>query len=112
MLASRSLLLPGPRRRFRFTSLGGDAAGLLGCEELNVSGVWSYCREHAREFTLLEPIQTVGDNAIARDVTEQLLRREPDLVALYVAGGGTPGALGALRASSRAGSIVTLGKAP
>lgn len=79
------------------------------CQELNESGFRSYCREHAPNFTLLEPIQTFEDNAIARDVTEQLLRREPDLVALYVAGGGMPGALEALRASGRAGSIITVG---
>jgi LacI family transcriptional regulator len=79
------------------------------CQELNESGFRSYCREHAPDFTLLEPIQTFEDNAIARDVTEQLLRREPNLVALYVAGGGMPGALEALRASGRAGSIITVG---
>lgn len=79
------------------------------CQELNESGFRSYCREHAPDFTILEPIQTFEDNAIARDVTEQLLRREPDLAALYVAGGGMPGALQALRASGRAGSIVAVG---
>jgi LacI family transcriptional regulator len=45
------------------------------------------------------------------EVTEQLLRRKPDLVALYVAGGGLPGALDALQASVRARSIVTVGNA-
>lgn len=79
------------------------------CQELNESGFRSYLREHAPAFTLLEPIQTFEDNAIARDVTEQLLRREPDLVALYVAGGGMPGAMQALRSSGRATSIVTIG---
>jgi LacI family transcriptional regulator len=79
------------------------------CQELNESGFRSYIREHAAEFTLLEPVQTFEDNAIARDVTEQLLRREPDLVALYVAGGGMPGAIEALRSSGRAQSIVTVG---
>lgn len=79
------------------------------CQELNESGFRSYCREHAADFTLLEPVQTFEDNAIARDVTEQLLKREPDLVALYVAGSGMPGALEALRASGRAGQIVTVG---
>jgi LacI family transcriptional regulator len=79
------------------------------CQELNESGFRSYCREHAPDLILLEPVQTFEDNAIAREVTEQLLRREPDLVALYVAGGGMPGAIEALRSSGRAGSIVTVG---
>jgi LacI family transcriptional regulator len=79
------------------------------CQELNESGFRSYMREHAPEFTMLEPIQTFEDNAIARDVTEQLLRREPDLAALYVAGGGMPGAIEALRSSGLATPIVTVG---
>lgn len=79
------------------------------CQELNESGFRSYCRELAPHFTLLEPVQTFEDNAIARDVTEHLLKRHPDLVALYVAGGGMPGALEALRASGRAKEIVTVG---
>lgn len=79
------------------------------CQELNESGLRSYCREYAPDFTILEPVQTFESNSIARDVTEQLLRREPDLVGLYIAGGGMPGALEALRASGRAGSIVVVG---
>jgi LacI family transcriptional regulator len=79
------------------------------CQELNESGFRSYCREHATAFSLLEPVQTFEDNSIARDVTEQLLRREPDLVALYVSGGGMPGVLEALRSSGRGRSIVTVG---
>ena len=79
------------------------------CQELNESGFRSYCREHAPDLTLLEPIQTFEDRSVAREVVEQLLRREPDLVALYFAGGGMPGALEALRASGRSASIVTVG---
>lgn len=79
------------------------------CQELNESGFRSYCREHGGEFTLLEPVQTFEDKSIARDVTDQLLRREPDLVALYVSGGGMVGVLEALAASGRAKSIVTVG---
>lgn len=79
------------------------------CQDLNESGFRSYCREHAPDFTVLEPVQTFEDNSIAREVTEQLLRREPDLVGLYVGGGGMPGVLEALRQSGRAGTIVTVG---
>ncbi len=79
------------------------------CQELNESGFRSFCREHGTDFTLLEPVQTFEDNAIARDVTERLLRREPDLVGLYVSGGGMPGVLETLRASGRGASLVTVG---
>ena len=79
------------------------------CQEMNESGFRSYCREHGAAYSLLEPVQTFEDNAIARDVTEHLLRREPDLVGLYVSGGGMAGVLEALRASGRAEHIVTVG---
>jgi LacI family transcriptional regulator len=79
------------------------------CQELNESGFRSYCREHGSKFTLLEPLQTFEDKSIARDVTEQLLFREPDLVGLYVSGGGMVGVLDALKASARSRSIVTVG---
>lgn len=79
------------------------------CQDLNESGFRSYCREHAPDFTVLEPVQTFEDNGIAREVTEQLLRREPDLAGLYVGGGGMPGVLQALRATGRAGTVVVVG---
>ena len=79
------------------------------CQEQNESGFRSYCREHAPGFVLLEPLQTFEDRSIARDVTEQLLRREPDLVGLYIAGGGFSGSVEALRASGRKDQIITVG---
>ena len=79
------------------------------CQELNESGFRSYCREHGAAFTLLEPVQTFEDRSIARDLTEQLLRNQPDLAGLYVAGGGMPGVLEALRVTGRGRSIITVG---
>ena len=79
------------------------------CQEMNESGFRSYCREHASQFTLLEPLQTFEDKSIARDVTEQLLAREPDLVGLYVSGGGMVGVLEALKAAGRSRSVITVG---
>jgi LacI family transcriptional regulator len=79
------------------------------CQELNESGFRSYCREYAPGFTLLEPLQTFEDSAVAREVTEQLLRREPDLAGLYISGGGMTGVLQAIKASGRGADIVTVG---
>lgn len=79
------------------------------CQEMNESGFRSFWREHAPGFTLLEPVQTFEDNVIAREVTEQLLGREPDLVGLYVSGGGMKGALQALKASARGPDLVAVG---
>lgn len=92
----------------------GKVAILVGnhryrCQELNESGFRSYCREHAAGFTMLEPLQTFEDTTVAREVTEQLLRREPDLAGVYISGGGMTGALQAITASGRGREIVTVG---
>lgn len=79
------------------------------CHDQNESGFRSYFREHANEFVLLEPQSTFESDAIAREVTEKLLRTHPDLKGLYVSGGGIGGALAALRGSGRAGQVVTVG---
>ncbi len=67
-------------------------------QEMNEAGFRSYFREHAQAFTLLEPIATFESAAVAQEMTENLLRDHPDLVGLFVAGGGISGALAALRA--------------
>jgi LacI family transcriptional regulator len=92
----------------------GKVAILVGnhryrCQELNESGFRSYCREHAPGFTLLEPVQTFEDNTVAREVTEQLLRQHPDVIGLYVSGGGMKGVLQALRDSGKGQDIMTVG---
>jgi LacI family transcriptional regulator len=77
------------------------------CQEMNETGFRSYFREHAPEFTLLEPMSTFEDRRIARALTEDILLREPDLAGLYVCGGGITGALEALKNSGR--KLVTIG---
>ena len=79
------------------------------CQDMNESGFRSYFREFAPGFTLLEPLLTFESATIAQEMTERLLRDHPDLVGLFVAGGGITGALTALRASRRAGQIVSVG---
>ena len=78
------------------------------CQETNESGFRSYFREHARGFELLEARTTFETANIARDVTEGLLEQHPDLIGLYVSGGGITGAGAALRESGRAKEIVTV----
>jgi LacI family transcriptional regulator len=79
------------------------------CQELNETGFRSYCREHAPGFSLLEPLQTFEDSTVAREVTEQLLRREPDLVGLYVSGGGMKGVLQALGSAGNCSDLIVVG---
>ena len=79
------------------------------CQEMNESGFRSYFRECAPGFTLLEPISTFEDRVIAREVTEVLLKREPDLAALFISGGGITGALEAVAAAGRGQRLVSVG---
>lgn len=78
-------------------------------QEMNETGFRSYFRELAPDFTLLEPISTHEAAAVAQEMTERLLSQCPELVGLYVSGGGISGALAALRSSGRAGQIVVVG---
>lgn len=78
-------------------------------QEMNEAGFRSYFREHAPEFTLLEPLSTYESAAVAQEMIETLLSVHPDLVGLYISGGGISGALAALRASGKAGKMVVVG---
>lgn len=79
------------------------------CHDLRESGFRSYFREHSNRLTLLEPVSTFESDAIAREITEDLLREHRDLGGLYVSGGGVAGVIAALRASSRNRDIITVG---
>ena len=57
----------------------------------------SYMREHAPEVRVLDALMSLEHSHFAQETTLDLLRREPDLVGLYVAGGGMEGVIGALR---------------
>jgi LacI family transcriptional regulator len=79
------------------------------CQEMNESGFRSYFREHANEFTVLEPLLTFESAAVSQEMTERLLRENPDLRGLYVAGGGISGAIAALRSTGVAGKVTLVG---
>lgn len=79
------------------------------CQDMNESGLRSYFREYAPEFTLLEPLSTFETSAIAEEMTEKLIAEHPDLKGLIVAGGGISGVMNALRSTERAGKIVAVG---
>ena len=78
-------------------------------QEMNEVGFRSYFREHAPDFTLLEPISTFESSAVAQEMTEKLLVDHPDLSSLFVSGGGISGAMTALRSSGRSGELVVVG---
>jgi LacI family transcriptional regulator len=57
----------------------------------------AFMREHAPEFQLLEPIINLDDERIAYEAVTNMLAIYPDLVAIYVSGGGQDGFIRALR---------------
>ena len=67
------------------------------CQELCEMSFRSYVREHAPGFEVLEPVVTLESDHYAQEATRDLLQRYPDLVGVYVGGGGIDGVLQALR---------------
>jgi len=65
--------------------------------ELREIGFRSYFRENTPEFEVLEAQVNLDTPQITHEATLSLLRRHPDLVGFYVAGGGMEGAIEALR---------------
>lgn len=66
-------------------------------QELCETGFRSYFRESGIDFQMMETMITLEEPDIAYDLTRKLLETEPDLVGLYVAGGGITGVMRALR---------------
>lgn len=79
------------------------------CQEMNETGFRSYFREHAPEFTLLEPLSTFESSVVSQELTERLILEHPDLAGLYVAGGGISGAITALRRLAEPNQIALVG---
>jgi len=67
------------------------------CQDICEIRFRSYFRERAPEFQVLEGITTFEDSAYANQSVLDLLHRTPDLVGLFLAGGGKSGILRALR---------------
>lgn len=77
-------------------------------QELAEISFRSYMREHAPEFILLEPLVNLDDPRIAHAAAGHLIAGTPDLVGIYVAGGGTEGVIAALREEGAAARIVAV----
>jgi LacI family transcriptional regulator len=74
--------------------------------EMREIGFRSYLRETAPDLSIIDTQVSLEDGALAHEATLDLLRRHPDLVAIYVAGGGTEGVITALREEGMAGRIA------
>ena len=66
----------------------------------------AYLREHAPQFRVLETRVNLEDERLAHEAAQELLARHPALAGLYIAGGGVPGILRALREHPR--HVVTI----
>ena len=67
------------------------------CQELNEMGFRSFFRERAKDFVVLEPGISFEDGRVAAEVFRMMMARDPDLVGLYVAGGGISGVIREVR---------------
>eukprot|EP01037_Dinobryon_pediforme_P013871 gene13871-13986_t len=79
----------------------------LGQESAEIS-FRSYFRENAPHFTLLEPISSFEKSQFAFEGMQDLLKRHPDMIGVYVAGGGMEGVIEALRESGRGREIIAV----
>ncbi|ASW09483.1 LacI family DNA-binding transcriptional regulator [Rhizobium sp. 11515TR] len=76
--------------------------------ELRELGFRSYFRENAPEFEVLETLINFDAVDVTHEATLDLLQKHPDLIGLYVAGGGMEGAIAALREENRAGDVTLI----
>lgn len=76
------------------------------CQEQCEVSFRSWLRESAPGFTVLESLVSLEDVGLARATTQELLHLHPDLVGVYVAGGGVEGVIEALREAARPDLIV------
>lgn len=74
--------------------------------EMREIGFRSYLRETAPDLSIVDTQVSLEDGALAHEATLDLLRRHPDLTAIYVAGGGTEGVISALREEGMVGRIA------
>ena len=74
--------------------------------EMREIGLRSYFREVAPQFEVLVTLVNLEESSLAHEATLDLVQRHPDLVGLYVAGGGMEGVISALREENTAGRIV------
>jgi LacI family transcriptional regulator, galactose operon repressor len=65
--------------------------------ELRETGLRSYFREYAPQFTVLDTLVNLETREVTYEATLNLIRRNPDIAGFYVAGGGMEGAIDALR---------------
>jgi LacI family transcriptional regulator len=92
----------------------GEVAILVGthryiCQETAEISFRAYFREHARGFTLLEPLLNLDDARLAYSAVRDLFAKRKDLVGLYSCGGGMSGVIAAAREAGAAQKVAIVG---
>jgi LacI family transcriptional regulator len=77
-------------------------------QELSEISFRTFMREHAPEFQLLEPIVNLDDEKIAYEAITQMATENPDLVGVYVSGGGQEGLIKALRERQQGERLIAV----
>jgi LacI family transcriptional regulator len=77
-------------------------------QEISEISFRSYMRENAPQFDLLEPLVYLDDQRISYEGAVNILASNPDLVGIYVAGGGAEGLIRALRDEQAGGRVVAV----
>ena len=74
--------------------------------DLREAGFRSFFREAAPQFTVLDTLVNLETRQLTHEATLDLLARHPDIVGIYVAGGGMEGAISALREERGPGEVA------
>ena len=80
------------------------------CQDVAEMSFRSYMREHAPGVGVMEAVTTFEDPGYAYENTLDLIRRTPDLAAIWVAGGGIEGVVQAIAEAGAAERLVTIGR--
>ncbi len=76
------------------------------CQEIAEISFRAHLRENAPEFTPLEPLVNLEDPRIAYVATQNMIATHPDLVGLYICGGGQEGVIAAARDEAAPGDLA------
>lgn len=74
--------------------------------ELRETGFRSYFRESKPQFQVLDTLVNLETRQLTYEATLNLLARHPDIVGIYLAGGGMEGAIQALREVRQSGQVA------
>ena len=76
------------------------------CQETAEISFRAWLRENAPEFTAIEPLVNLEEPRIAYTATQDLIATHPDLVGLYICGGGKEGVIAGARDEPRSKGLA------